>query len=228
MGRPAGGRKLPSNDVLMAHVTEHGMSPPQIALLYGVSNGSIYGHLKAAGYEPRQYRARVAQVSAVHANRKMPSASTLEQIAIDEPGITPQQMADRFGVSIDTAYRQLRRCGIRLSRAGRLVPPDVELRELLRTESLEDLAARFGVSVYSMRNHSYRLRVDVATASTARPLGGLSLPTRAISAAVSRLEDHRRILEITGNRHAILGVTAEIEGLISLQSQLTALEGAAA
>ncbi|MGV8949709.1 MAG: hypothetical protein ACOH2M_01310 [Cypionkella sp.] len=82
-------------------------------------------------------------ITLVHANRRMPSANTLEQIAIDEPGITALGLADRYGVALVTVYRQLRRCGIRLSRAGRQAPPDVELRELMRTETLDDLAARF-------------------------------------------------------------------------------------
>ncbi len=223
---------MPSNDVLLAHVTEEGMTVKQVADLYGVSTGSLYPHFRRAGYEPRKYRTRVlpqapaAAVSAIHGNRRMPSAAGLERIARDEPGVTPQELADRYGVSLDTCYRQLRRCGIRLTRSGRKVPPDVQLRELLRTESLEVLADRFGVSLYAMRNHSYRLRVDIANGSAARPLGGIPFPDRAIGAAVARLEEHRRVLEITGNQHAILGVTAEIEGLISLQSRLTSLEGA--
>lgn len=197
-GRPKGGRKLPSNDVLLAHVTDDGMTTFQIATHYGVSVGSVYPKLKAAGHQIRKYRTRVPRpepvrelpvVAAVHANRRMPSASGLEQIAIDEPGITPAELAARYGVSIDTCYRQLRRCGIKLSRAGRKVPPDVQLRELLRTETLEDLADRFGVSLYAMRNHSYRLRVAVANGSTSRPLGNRPFPMRAIGAAVARLED---------------------------------------
>ena len=126
---------LPMEEIISYY--QSGMTPTQLAEIYGVSDGTIYRRLKKNGVKIRPCADKI----------NLP----MEEIICEyQSGMTTYQLADKYGVTSSTIRSRLRENGVKIRPPRNMKRVDLPMEEIISEYgagmTLIQLGEKYGVS----------------------------------------------------------------------------------